>query len=101
MRKIVGLKTFKKSVRLFVVPGMGHCGGGDCAADTFEKLETIVDWHESGEVPDVLDALHVVSGTATFTRPLCAYPKWARYNGSGDPSKAENFTCTLIEGEGW
>ncbi len=97
VRRIVGHKTFDKSVRLFVVPGMGHCGGGDCAADTFEKLETIVDWHQTGDAPDVLDASHVVNGTVTFTRPLCAYPKWARYNGSGDPTKAENFTCVPVE----
>ncbi len=95
VRDIVGTEAFEKFVRLFVVPGMHHCGGGDNACDTFPKLETIVHWYETGSAPDVLDAAHVdrKTGETSFNRPLCAYPETARYKGSGDPSKAENFVC--------
>jgi len=92
VRKTVGAKKTDSSVRVFIVPGMYHCGGG-IGADTFEKLGTIEQWHKTGTAPDVIDASHVEDGKVLFTRPLCAYPKTARYNGSGDPSKAENFTC--------
>jgi feruloyl esterase len=92
VRRTVGAAKTDESVRVFIVPGMYHCGGG-IGADTFEKLGTIERWHETGKAPDVIDASHVEDGKVTFTRPLCAYPKTARYNGSGDPSKAESFSC--------
>jgi feruloyl esterase len=92
VRKTIGAKKTDDSVRVFIVPGMNHCAGG-IGADTFEKLETIERWHETGKAPDVINASHVEDGKAIFTRPLCAYPKTARYQGSGDPSKAENFVC--------
>ena len=97
VRRKVGSKTFNKSVRLFVVPGMGHCGGGACAADTFDKYGAILDWYENGEAPNVLDASHVVNGEVTFTRPLCAYPEWARYKGTGDPTLASSFECVRVD----
>ena len=92
VRKTVGAAKTDESVRVFVVPGMYHCGGG-IGADTFEKLGTIERWQETGKAPDVIEAAHVEDGKVVFTRPLCACPKTARYKGSGDPSKAENFTC--------
>jgi feruloyl esterase len=91
-RQIAGTKKTEDLVRVFVVPGMGHCGGG-IGADTFDKLGAIARWQETGKAPDALDASQVKDGTVTFTRPLCAYPKWARYDGSGDSTKAENFSC--------
>lgn len=96
VRRIVGPTTFDKSVRLFIVPGMGHCGGGECAADSFRKLDAVVDWYDTGRAPDVLDAAHVESGVVLFSRPLCAYPETARYNGEGDPDLAESFTCEPV-----
>ena len=75
--------------RLFVVPGMLHCGGGQ-ATDRFDMLEAIQNWVEKGQAPDRVTA----SGNAFpgRTRPLCPYPKVARYQ-SGDPEAASSFSC--------
>ena len=77
--------------RLFLSPGMGHCGGGPAALDTFDALTAIVNWVEKGEAPTSLTA----TGRAFpgRSRPLCAYPTHAHFKGSGDPEKAENFEC--------
>jgi feruloyl esterase len=77
--------------RLFLSPGMGHCGGGEAALDSFDLLTTIVNWVEQGTAP--------ASVTATGrslpgrSRPLCAYPQHAHYRGQGDPQDAANFEC--------
>lgn len=77
--------------RLFLIPGMGHCQGG-AATDSWDGLAALVEWVEKGRAPDRI----VASGTAVFpgrTRPLCPYPQYARYNGSGNPEDAASFTC--------
>jgi pimeloyl-ACP methyl ester carboxylesterase len=77
--------------RLFLIPGMGHCQGG-AATDSWDGLGALVNWVEKGQAPQRI----IAQGTAVFpnrTRPLCAHPQVAYYNGSGDPEKAENFTC--------
>lgn len=77
--------------RTFLVPGMNHCAGGP-ATDAFDGLATIVDWVENGRVPERI----VARGTTALPgveRPLCPYPKIARYTGSGDVNKAESFEC--------
>jgi feruloyl esterase len=76
--------------RLFLVPGMAHCGGGS-ALDHFDMLTAVVNWVEKGTVPD-----SVTATGAAFpgrSRPLCAYPKHAQYNGTGDAQDAHNFQC--------
>jgi len=77
--------------RLFLVPGMGHCGGGAAALDQFDMLTAIVDWAENNKAPDSI----ISTGNAfpERSRPLCPYPKHAHYKGSGDPEDAENFEC--------
>lgn len=76
--------------RMFLVPGMGHCGGGP-ALDRFDMLTAVVDWVEKGAAPDSV----VATGNAFpgRSRPLCAYPKHAQYKGSGDTEDAKNFSC--------
>src|SRR3569833_1406972 len=77
--------------RLFLVPGMGHCGGGDAALDRFDMLSAIVVWVEQGHPPEKV----LATGTAFRgrSRPLCPYPKHAQYRGNGDTEAAENFSC--------
>jgi len=77
--------------RLFLVPGMGHCGGGEATLDHFDMLTAIVDWVEQGRAPAQVTA----TGRAFpgRSRPLCAYPQHAQYNGSGDSEVAANFSC--------
>ena len=75
--------------RLFLVPGMNHCFGGP-ATDEFDALSAIVHWTESNQAPNRLVA-HGPSFPGV-TRPLCPYPKYARYRG-GDPRAAKSFIC--------
>lgn len=79
--------------RLFLVPGMNHCSGGP-STDSFDVLTPLVDWVERGRAPERIDAR---AGTATpwpgRTRPLCPYPRQARYLGHGSIETAESFAC--------
>jgi feruloyl esterase len=94
--------------RLFVLPGVGHCFGGE-GADNVDYLTALEDWVETGRAPEVLIASKMKppaqKGDFTYltkdfppdpaeviyTRPLYPYPLQARYKGRGDPDKAENF----------
>ena len=75
--------------RLFLIPGMTHCGGGQ-STDQFDMLAAIQDWVEKGHAPDRV----VASGKAFpgVTRPLCPYPKVARFD-AGNASDERSFTC--------
>ena len=76
--------------RLFLSPGMGHCGGGP-SLDAFDAVTAIVQWVEQGTSPERITA----TGRAFpgRSRPLCAYPMHAHYKGSGNPDEAANFEC--------
>ncbi len=79
--------------RLFMVPGMGHCGGGD-GTSTFDMVSALDQWVDCrGRLPDQIAASKVVSGAVVRTRPLCPYPQVATYKGSGSTDDAANFTC--------
>ncbi len=91
--------------RYFPVPGMAHCNGGP-ATDRFDGLSALVNWVEKGEAPHQLlagvrgpgnaagaNADIPATWSSTRTRPLCPYPQVARYNGSGNPEDAGNFSC--------
>lgn len=75
--------------RLFMIPGMNHCRGGPGAVE-FDKMAAITRWVEEGVAPEVIVA---TSLKRDFTRPLCSYPKVAKYKGSGDVKDAESFVC--------
>jgi feruloyl esterase len=81
-------------IRLFMVPGMAHCIGGE-GPDTFDKVSIMERWVEKGEAPARIIAAHSTSGKVDRTRPLCPYPQVARYNGAGSIDEASNFTCRL------
>jgi feruloyl esterase len=82
------------SIRLFLAPGMGHCGGGD-GPNVFEKVGPLERWVEQGTAPEALIASHVAGGKVDRTRPLCPYPQVARYKGTGSIDDAANFVCTI------
>jgi len=87
-------KTYD-SIRLFMVPGMGHCGGGD-GPNVFDKMAVITQWVEAGKAPAQIMASHVnAQGQVDRTRPLCPYPQVAQYQGSASTDVAENFTCAV------
>jgi len=78
--------------RLFMVPGMLHCGGGP-GPDQFDSLGALSTWVEKGTAPDAVPVSKVVSGKVTRSRVLCAYPQVAKWKGSGSTDEAANFTC--------
>ena len=79
-------------LRLFLVPGMAHCGGGS-GPNQFSALAAMERWRESGLAPDRIIATRVVDGRVDMTRPLCPYPQVAVYSGVGSVNDAGNFTC--------
>ena len=110
--KTTGSSEVKSSVRLYMAPGVQHCGGGpgpdsfgqfgstpsggpnDPAHDMYAALER---WVEEGQAPDRIIASKLEGEGSTrhqtMTRPLCPYPQAAQYNGSGDTNDAANFVC--------
>lgn len=100
--------------RLFMVPGMSHCGGGAGAnvfgngaavpnAGASDDVVMALDrWVEHGVAPKQIIATRYTDDNPSkgveYTRPLCPYPRDARYNGSGDPSAASSFTCRVPAG---
>ena len=92
LSKVGDAKLVEQSYRLFMVPGMRHCGGGE-GADTFDKLGTLEKWLDTGKAPDRIIASRVEAGKLVLTHPLCPYPQAAVYNGSGSTDDAANFTC--------
>lgn len=78
--------------RLFMVPGMFHCGGG-VGTSTFDVGTPLIQWVESNKAPDGITASRVVGRKVVRTRPLCAYPEVARYKGTGSTDEAANFAC--------
>ena len=90
----LGESTVSSSMRLFMVPGMGHCGGGE-GPNTFDMMVPLEQWVEKGQAPTRVDASHSTNGKIDRTRPLCPYPQVARYTGTGSIDAAENFVCRL------
>jgi feruloyl esterase len=80
------------SYRLFMVPGMAHCGGGT-GPNQFNALAALERWKESGTAPERIEAYRVENGKVEITRPLCPYPEVARYTGVGSAKDAGNFVC--------
>ena len=83
-------------VRLFMVPGMLHCGGGP-GPSTFDMLSALENWVENGRAPERVIASHSANGVEDRTRPLCVYPKAAVYVGRGSTDDAANFVCQMRE----
>ncbi len=79
-------------LRLYMVPGMGHCRGG-VGPNQFNALAALERWKESGVAPDQILAGHVTNNNLDMTRPLCPYPQVARYKGVGSTNDAANFSC--------
>jgi feruloyl esterase len=86
-----GEEKVMRFARLFLVPGMGHCDGGDATLDKFDLLGALVDWVEQGKAPQSIIATgESLPGRG---RPLCAWPAYARYKGAGDVNDAASFEC--------
>jgi feruloyl esterase len=89
-----GAAKVESFYRLFMVPGMAHCGGGD-GTSTFDMLAALEQWKEQGKAPEQIAASRVRDGKVDRTRPLCPYPEIAKYKGSGSTDDAANFSCAM------
>jgi hypothetical protein len=116
-----GRASTREFLRFFMMPGMAHCVGGP-GANHFDYLSYLEAWVENGRAPDKMVGSHLdwekhIEATAkdagidserdqaeyrafvtdpanqSFTRPVYVYPSFAKYKGTGDPNKAENFSA--------
>ena len=93
MRAIAGGQAAADEfARLFMVPGMHHCGGGP-GPNAFDMLPALEAWVERGVAPQQVTASHLTDGKVDRTRPLCPHPHVATYKGSGSVDDAESYVC--------
>ncbi len=92
--KLGGVSKIDNNMRLFMVPGMDHCRGGD-GPNSFDAVSVIEQWREEQKAPTEIIASHRTDGEVDRTRPLCKYPEVAVYNGSGSTDDAANFSCRV------
>jgi hypothetical protein len=76
--------------RLFLAPGMAHCRGGD-GPNTFDTIGALEAWREQGVTPVQMIGFNPQSG---LSRPICSYPQFAKYDGTGNLKDASNWSCT-------
>jgi feruloyl esterase len=89
----LGRRQADGSVKLYLVPGMDHCSGGE-GAFAIDWLTPLEQWVENDEEPGALVGAHPpAQGSAPFTRPVCPYPQAPTYNASGDVADAASFAC--------
>ena len=92
-QRMEGAQKTSEFARLFLAPGVGHCGGGAGPAPT-GLLDALLSWVEDGMAPETLTAVRRdQSGSVTRSRPLCRYPLVAKYKGTGSTDEAANFSC--------
>jgi feruloyl esterase len=89
-----GASKVSDSYRLFMVPGMAHCRGGD-GTDRFDVISALEQWVEKGKAPESIIAERYTGEKVDRTRPLCPYPQVAVYKGSGSTDDAANFWCKI------
>ena len=92
LQELGGEAKTHDSYRLFMVPGMAHCGGGD-GTSTFDMMAPLRLWVETNQAPVRIEASRLRMGKVDRTRPLCPYPQTAVYQGSGSTDDAANFAC--------
>ncbi|MHA5050579.1 tannase/feruloyl esterase family alpha/beta hydrolase [Streptomyces sp. SD15] len=94
-----GAEATKSFARLFLLPGVAHCGGGQ-GPNTFDALTAIVDWVTKGEAPSSLTTKSVDSaGKVTATRPVYPFPYVAKNTTGGPADEADSYTPVLSEAE--
>jgi len=89
-----GAEKTAQFARLFLAPGVGHCGGGP-GPTPYGQLDALRGWVEDGNAPKTLTAARRdQTGAITRSRPLCQYPLVAKYKGTGSTDDAKNFVCS-------
>jgi len=90
--KKMGRRQTQEFYKLYMLPGVFHCAGG-VGCDRADWFTPLVEWVEKGVAPAAIAGERVQQGATVMTRPHCPYPQTAKYKGSGDTAKAENFVC--------
>lgn len=94
MKYVMGADKVDQFTRLYLFPGVAHCGGGE-GPNTFDIMTTVMAWAETGTKPGKIVASIVnSSGQTTRTRPVFPYPSVAHYTGSGSTDDASNFVAS-------
>lgn len=93
----VGQAAVSAGVRFYTVPGMGH--GTGVFIPNWDSLAALEGWVEKGLAPGTAVAVDAVAGTYGRTRPLCQYPAWPKYRGSGSMDAAVNYSCVVETGD--
>jgi hypothetical protein len=91
-----GYQRTQEFARLFMAPGVGHCGGG-AGPQPQNLFGAVVNWVEHGQAPETILASKAITG-GTQTRPLCPYPEFAVWTGTGSTDDATNFVCARQDG---
>lgn len=93
-RVVGGEQAMSNAYRLFLVPGMHHCGGGD-GTTRFDMIAAIDAWVETNRAPASIPAARIRDGRVDRTRPLCPFPQQAVYRGAGSTDDASSFSCAV------
>jgi feruloyl esterase len=88
----MGAATVASFLKFYEVPGYGHDGGNFLS--TWDSLTALENWVEKGTAPANPVTMDATAGHNSRTRPLCEFPKWPKYNGTGDVNAASSFTCS-------
>ena len=94
VEKTLGAAKTAEAIRLYMAPGMNHCGGGE-GPNSFDMVSALEQWVENKKAPDQIIATHSVEGKVDRSRPLCPYPQVAKYKGTGSIDEAASFSCKL------
>ncbi|SEM06276.1 feruloyl esterase [Variovorax sp. YR750] len=91
-----GASTRDASMEFFLQPGVQHCAGG-VGPDTVDLVDAVAKWREGGTKPStqniVATKMDLTTKAPVLTRPLCKYPSFPKYKGSGDVNSADSYTC--------
>ncbi len=87
-----GFRTTQRFARLFMAPGVAHCGGG-AGPQPQGMFEAVVNWVENREAPRRILATQTLAGGVMRSRPLCPYPAVAVWTGRGSTDDAASFVC--------
>jgi feruloyl esterase len=99
-REMGGFEKTQEFARLFMMPGVNHCGGGP-GTSTIDAFSPVVDWVENGNAPaTILGTAPANTPWPGRTRALCPYPAYAKYKGAGDVNLAESFECHVDHNHG-
>jgi len=92
LRKRLGDEKLGRMLRYYEVPGYGH-GRSAVFLASWDQLTALENWVERDVDPGEREVVADLAGVPGRTRPLCLFPRWPQYKGTGDPNAASSFTC--------